>query len=77
MDGTLGPATELHVSRTSDVGASRVSGWPQDDPDVVELRSSGQWVDADMSIVPQLLAREIDAVLGARADQRIHRLVIA
>lgn len=67
LDGTLGRATKLRVSRTSEVGASRVSGWPDDDPDVVKLRSCGRWADADMSIVPQLLTGEIDAVLGARA----------
>jgi histidinol-phosphatase len=67
LDGALGPATKLQVSGTFGVDAARVSGWPDDEPDVVRLRSCGRWADADTSIVPQLLAGEIDAVLGGRA----------
>lgn len=67
-DGLLGSATRCAVS-ARERATARVTGWPEEGEDGARARltSFGTWVGSGMSILSQLLAGDLDAVLGLRA----------
>ena len=62
--------TQVHVSSRHALGECRLSAWPDVEPTGTSLRvrSVGTWVAPDMTLLPKLLAGELEAVFAMRAD---------